>query len=104
MTLFAGDFRPYARSADRRRIGQVSDSSETFVQAMESEMVTTLDGYTGAQAPVEAQSSQPLSGGRGPHSRIPERKQVNRLQAFIIASSLWPFRWPARAVHARKGK
>ena len=82
------------------------------MHATESEMATTLDEYTGAQVPVEAQSSQPLSGGRGPHSRIPERKQVNRLQAFIIASSLWPFRWPypgqsresARAVRGRQGK
>src|SRR5271156_4373028 len=36
---------------------------------------------------------RPGASGRGPHLRIPERKQVNCYQAFIIASSLWPFRW-----------
>jgi hypothetical protein len=99
------------------------------VHAMESEMATTLDEYTGAQVPAEAQSSQhdastrgvrklglgwlrSLSGGRGPHSHIPERKQVNYYQAFIIVSSLWPFRRPyprpscesARAVRERQGR
>lgn len=48
---------------------------------------------------------RPWSSGRGPRRRIPERKQVSCCQAFIIASSLWPFRcgvradlprWPAR--------
>jgi hypothetical protein len=47
---------------------------------------------------------RPLFSGRGAHRSIPERKQVNRYQAFIIASSLWPFRWQARGVRARKGK
>ena len=99
------------------------------MHAMESEMATTLGEYTGVQVPAEAQSSRPdtsthgvrklglgwlrsLSGGRGPHSRIPESKQVNCYQAFIIASSLWPFRRPnpgrsresTRAVRPRQGK
>jgi len=65
--------------------------------------------YTVAKVLAEARSSRPDgtthgvrrpgfgwhrpgSSGRGPHLRIPERKQVNCYQAFIIASSLWPFR------------
>jgi hypothetical protein len=41
-----------------------------------------------AERPAEARSSHPVGCGR--HRRIPERKQLNRDQAFIIASSLWP--------------
>ncbi len=43
-----------------------------------------------AKASGDARSSRP--DGRGPHHRIPERKQLNRCEAFIIARSLWPFR------------
>jgi hypothetical protein len=46
--------------------------------------------YTVAKVPAKARSSRPDGG--GPHRRIPERKQLNCCQAFIIASSLWPFR------------
>jgi hypothetical protein len=66
--------------------------------------------YTVAKVPAETLSSRPdatthavqipgfgwhrpRSSGRGRQLRIPERKQVNCYQAFVIASSLWPFRW-----------
>ena len=45
--------------------------------------------YTVAKVAAEARSSRPDD--RGAHRRIPERKQLNCWQAFIIASSLWPF-------------
>ncbi len=62
-----------------------------------------------AQAPAHARSSrhgdttrgvllgsgrqQPRPSGHGGHTRIPEREQLNCYQAFIIATSLWPFGW-----------
>jgi hypothetical protein len=76
-------------------------------------MPSTLGEYIVVQTPAEARSSRPnakagggrkpgldwqhpRSSSRGARLRIPERKQVNRYQAFIIASSLWPFRWNPR--------
>jgi len=34
------------------------------------------------------------------HSRIPERQQLTRLQAYIVASSLWP--WLGRPLLRRR--
>ena len=94
---------------------------------MESEMASALGGYTVGWVQVETRSPRPDATARGgrkrgfgwqrlrssahrPRPRIPERKQVNCDQAFIIASSLWPFRWcnprrsgyPVKAVRTHK--
>jgi hypothetical protein len=99
-------------------MGQLATHPEPFVQVMEKDMTSTLGEHTVVQVPAEARPNatthgvhkfrfgwlRPLFSGRRAHRRIPESKQVNRYQAFIIASSLWPFRWQARTVRARKGK
>jgi hypothetical protein len=102
-------------------MGQPATHPEPFAQAMEKEMTSTLGGHTVVQVPAEARSSRlnatahgvrkfrfgwlrPLFSGWGAHRRIPEHKQANHYQAFIIASLLRPFRWQARAVRAHKGK
>ena len=108
-------------------MGQAGDSYRAVPEVMEAEMTSTLGEYTVARIPVEARSSRPdattrggrkrgfgwqrlRSSGHHPRLRIPERKQVNRDQAFVIASSLWPFRWgnprrsgyPVKAVRTHK--
>jgi hypothetical protein len=60
-------------------------------------MSSTVGEYTdattrGGRQP-RFQWQRARSSGHGPGLRIPERKQVNHYQAFIVASSLWPFRW-----------
>jgi hypothetical protein len=62
--------------------------------------------HTIAEPPAEARSSHPDRCGL--HRRIPERKQLNWCQAFIIASSLWPllgksFNKPAGGLAATSG-
>jgi hypothetical protein len=71
--------------------------------------VAELVEHQVAQVPAEARSlgygdttdghlpgvgrQRPRPSGRGGHTRIPESKQLNCYQAFIIATSLWPLRW-----------
>jgi hypothetical protein len=73
-----------------------------------SEMSSTVGEYTdatthGGSGPRFDWQRRRSSGLR-PGARIPESKQLNRYQAFLVASSLSPFRWwkPRRSRYSDK--
>lgn len=96
---------------------------------MKQQMNSTPANESVGRAPARQGSSQPdapspsvrhpsyawarhwLHGRRARHT-IPERKQLNRYQAYLVARSLCPFEWrnpnrrvgSARPVHARTGR
>jgi hypothetical protein len=81
-----------------------------MVEARAEARSPRLDAKGGGGRKPGLDSQHPRSSRRGTRLRIPGRNQVNRDQAFIIVSSLWPFRrWrrssqSVRAVRApRKG-